>query len=361
MEKRGILSKYVQSMLWCGLVCTMMGYTRNTALAQSAPIRIGVYYYPGWTPRIPMALRSDPWAPIRKFPQRMPAKGEYSDDSPVIMRQQLDEMNSGGISFVAFDVFTGPDGSPRSDQAIRAYLSVARVNKDPKLALMWDNSYSFIKSSSDWDKIIKFWTTRYLTHPNALHIINKPVVFIFSANKMDELARNLGMTTEEMLDRAQIVAKSLGTDGIFFVAGVAPNSPFLNKVRDFGYNAVSEYNLGSSGHGFTNRDQSYRRYWSMYEEKSPLPVVLPMTVGWDRTPWGGSTQDNSRSDPNAFAVHTRAAIQYLQKGRSEENRVGVICCWNEYGEGSVLEPTRQYSNSHLLRLKREINNTNLQQ
>ncbi len=23
------------------------------------------------------------------------------------------------------------------------------------------------------------------------------------------------------------------------------------------------------------------------------------------------------------------------------HRTGVICCWNEFGEGSIIEPTRQ--------------------
>ena len=33
-------------------------------------------------------------------------------------------------------------------------------------------------------------------------------------------------------------------------------------------------------------------------------------------------------------------------------RRGVICCWNEYGEGSVIEPTREHRFEMLEEVKR---------
>jgi hypothetical protein len=72
--------------------------------------------------------------------------------------------------------------------------------------------------------------------------------------------------------------------------------------------------------------------------------ITPVTSGWDKRPWGGSEDplhDNSFSTLSQFKDHLIAAknsidISYEHVGQ----RMLVICCWNEYGEGSVIEPTK---------------------
>lgn len=43
--------------------------------------------------------------------------------------------------------------------------------------------------------------------------------------------------------------------------------------------------------------------------------------------------------PEEFESHVRAGVQEVIKGGPPY--IGVICCWNEFGEGSYVEPTRK--------------------
>lgn len=68
-----------------------------------------------------------------------------------------------------------------------------------------------------------------------------------------------------------------------------------------------------------------------------------MTSGWDKRPRGGSKaplHDDSRSTPGEFRNHLLAARAVIDKYPTLTRRMGVICCWNEYGEGSFIEPTK---------------------
>ena len=68
-----------------------------------------------------------------------------------------------------------------------------------------------------------------------------------------------------------------------------------------------------------------------------------MTSGWDKRPWGGSKDpfhDNSLSSPTEFEAHLRAGRDLISNNQILKGGLGVICCWNEFGEGSFIEPTK---------------------
>jgi hypothetical protein len=50
--------------------------------------------------------------------------------------------------------------------------------------------------------------------------------------------------------------------------------------------------------------------------------------------------DDSRSLPVEFAQHLQAAKAFMDSNAGRTLRTGVICCWNEFGEGSFIEPTK---------------------
>ena len=39
-------------------------------------------------------------------------------------------------------------------------------------------------------------------------------------------------------------------------------------------------------------------------------------------------------------LHLLAARQFMDANPTLTRRTGVICCWNEFGEGSFIEPTK---------------------
>ncbi|WP_159977438.1 MULTISPECIES: glycoside hydrolase family 99-like domain-containing protein [unclassified Novosphingobium] len=333
------------------------------ATAGSAPISIGVYYFPGWSPKLPDAIYTDPWAPIRKFPDRLPETGTYSDNSPKVMRRQLDDMRKGKLSFVVFDSYNGAKGSERLQQALSAYLATA-TNRDPKFALLWANHDDRLASAADWDALVETWLTKYLADSRYMRIGNRPVLFIFSPDNLERRAQAFGSNSAALLAKANDRAREHGMAGIAFVAGGGPRPGIIKgTARARGYAALSDYNMGTSGYpiagsGYERRLAVYRKYWSVYRRDADLPVILPMTVGWDRKPWGGSKEDGAMSTPSEFGRHIAEGVKILREGNSEAARIGVICCWNEYGEGSVLEPTKKYGDGHLRALATALQTTN---
>lgn len=331
------------------IACAVLICASTMSLASDAPaftgVHVGVYYFPGWSSNIPEAPRQDPWQPIRKYPERLPAAGEYSDSAPSTLRRQLNEMASAKLSFVVFDTYTSAGGKSRGDQAINAYLKVA-TNQDPKFAIMWANHDNNLGSYSDWDIIITRWINQYLKDKRYLRVADKPVVFIFSPENLEKRANSFGATTDKLLSRAQQISLQLVNRQISFVAGGGPRPTIIKgRARAWGYAALTDYNMGTSeypapGVGYDRRVYVYGRYWQVYRRDADLPVVLPMTSGWDKSPWGGSKEDGALPSGSQLQKHVEAGVSILEGQPEGLGRLGVICCWNEYGEGSVLEPTQ---------------------
>jgi hypothetical protein len=327
--------------------------------ASAGNIDVGVYYFPGWKDNQPGATYAKPWNQIVPFPEREPLLGWYKEGSPDIMKQQLSWMAAYGLDFVVFDwYFEGQQ--LLLEHAIRAYMSIQQ--SDVKFSLLWANHGERIKNTDDWEKMVGIWISDYFSHPNYLVIDEKPVVFVFSADRLKVDAARIGLDAKELLDRAQGLARARGLKGIYFVAGtVAGGQMAQSYAEQVGFSALSAYNYISApdgrqqGPGYEERDQIYRAQWNEFAKSSHLPLIVPMTSGWDRKPWGGSIFDNSISTPDQFMQHLLSARQLMEANSDKGYRYGVICCWNEFGEGSFIEPTKSGGFGYLEQVRKIFN------
>ena len=97
----------------------------------------------------------------------------------------------------------------------------------------------------------------------------------------------------------------------------------------------------------------YEESWNWIVQNSPIPYMVPLISGWDSRPWGGNTpHDMSFSTPKQFEVHLQRAKRLIDKYPQKTLRTAVICCWNEYGVGSYIEPTKKYQFAYLEAVKR---------
>ena len=113
------------------------------------------------------------------------------------------------------------------------------------------------------------------------------------------------------------------------------------------YNLHRSPFVAKQSHSYQELDLAYRMNWLYYEAVSPVPIFFPMTSGWDKRPWGGTIgdpkHDQSMSNPEEFGVHLDAGRSAITQGKLRQGqtiRWGLICCWNEFGEGSYIEPTK---------------------
>ena len=312
--------------------------------------QIGVYYFPGWKDKQPGAPAAYPWERIKKYPEREPIIGWYKGGDDNVMHQQLEWMYAYGIDYVVFDWYYGENKKVFLEHAVRAYLRADNRGK-VSFSILWANHDNMPQNMEDWDSMIHYWVDNYFSKPEFYRIDGRPVVFVFSAQALKKQAESFGKSTRQLFARARIITQKVGEKAIYFVACTAARNPIINfYAKESGYSALSAYNYhkGPSdllpSHSFSSLDEDYRQHWSRFRAEANLPLIVPITSGWDKRPWGGSKDplhDNSFPKPREFKQHLEAAKTFMDENPTLTQKMGVICCWNEFGEGSVVEPTKK--------------------
>lgn len=328
----------------------------SSALSVGPGPSVGVFYFPGWRAGALGGPHPRPWEPIQRYPEREPLLGWYDEGSDHVMARHLDWMAQHGIRYIVFDAYwlAREHQKPLLDHALQAYLRAAD-KRGIQFALMWANERRDPERAQDFYAMMRHWVDRYLTHPSYLRIHGRPAVFVMLAEPLDKRARALGMTSGSLWDRAQAMARSAGLPGLFVVGGIWPLAPMtLGQGKEAGYSAYFAYNLHSgpgnriagearASRSYAELDRAYRDTWQWFMRQADLPYIPPSTAGWDRRPWGGSDDPlHDRSVPTAaqFNAHLQAVRALIQAEPARTLGTTLLCCWNEFGEGSYVEPTR---------------------
>ncbi len=307
----------------------------------AAAYEVGVYYFPGWRSGLKAAPSLRPWDRIKAFKEREPLLGWYDDGSTDVVNQQLGWMHDYGLSFVVFDWYWG-NGQVQLEQSLRAYFSSPNRSKVP-FALLWANHDDAPTSQEDFSAMVRYWIDNYFKRPEIYKVDGRPVVFIFDHPMLSKRAQSFGMNVGQLIRIAQDLVKQANLPPIFFVGSTFSK----DRAAGFGYDATSTYNypgLERPSHNYRELISDYRRVWQFQAGRNDVPYIVPMTQGWDRRPWGGSREpehDLSGGDVSNFETHLRAARDFMDQNPTQTRKMGVICCWNEFGEGSYIEPTRQ--------------------
>ena len=330
---------------------------------QPAGARVGVFYFPGWKDNALGAPAPHPWDRIKAFPKREPLLGWYPEGDDKVMAQQLKWMHDYGINFVVFDWYWNRK-QPMLDQAVVAYTHVDAAK--PGFAFMWANGDASVRSEEEFDAMIRYLLDKYARLPEYLTVAGRPVIFVQIGGALDQQARSFGSSAQALIARAQALAKAEGLPGLFFVAGAPADPAFATgKAKAMGYSGYSSYNyhsgpgnrIGSEvrfSHTYGELDNGYRAQWKWFMANADLPYIVPMTSGWDKTPWGGSKDpdhDHSESTPAEFKAHLEAARRLIEENPAKTLGMGIVCCWNEFGEGSIVEPTKSDGFTNLNSIK----------
>jgi hypothetical protein len=345
----------------------MSGLAETVFASQTVHPSVGVYYYPGWRDNVLGNRSAHPWEDIRKFPEREPLIGYYREGDVTVMEQQVDQMADTGLDFVVFDWFWNDQLGALHTHSLEAF-SNARNRSRLKFAFLWANHTEFPESVRQIEKMARAWTS-YFHRPGYLRIDGKPVVVIMSVGLLEKRAARFHATAADLLGAIRRVARENDLPGVFIVGGLGARDPAIDRYSGLasdGFDAYSTYNYQGTGtryyegkrnvsHSYPELDAGYRDHWQWMMDHSPVPYIVPMTSGWDKRPWGGSPDpqhDNSQSTPEQFETHLRAAKELMLANPAKTLGMGVICCWNEWGEGSFIEPTKAEGDAKLRRVKR---------
>lgn len=329
--------------------------TTSTSSFATDPI-VGVYYFPGWA----SSHSTDPWKPIKSYPERKPLLGWYKEEDISVAKQHYKWWQQYGIDLVIFDWYWS--NAPEYDHAVNNFKTVGK-DGSVNYALLLANHHTLPKSIDDFDKMISHLTSQHFGSPTYFKIDGAPVLIIFSPSEFEKSAAQLGLSSKILLRRANVIAQAEGFPRVHFVAVSHAIDDAVNKVLpDMGYLGTTSYNyhFGLAGsynphspptefHSFEELITGYKTTWSWFFSKTKYEHWPVLSSGWDRRPWGGSSDvlhDNSFGTPTLFRKHVSELAPFLNK-RSSFGRVVMICCWNEFGEGSFIEPTLLHGTDYL--------------
>ena len=312
------------------------------------PYDVGVYYFPGWK------LASQ-WQPVRSYPERKPVLGWYREGEPEIADWHIKWAVEHGITFFAYDWYW-TQGSRQLEHALHDGYFKARYRHLLKFCLLWANhNPPHTSSHEDCLAVTRHWIENYFRRPEHLTFDGKPVMIIFSPHRLTEDLGHDGV--KRAFEAMREECRRAGLKGLYLVAGIASAGGAQSAAAE-GYDSATAYNwpsLGMTGESkfapFETLVPGYRRQWEDITSKSPIPLTpLPVCGGWDSRPWHG---DNNYvrygRTPELFKRHLLDARQMIESGKQKSGTPKAILveAWNEFGEGSYIEPMNEFGFGYL--------------
>ena len=300
------------------------------------PYEIGAYYYPGW-------WDSKRWDPIRRFPGRTPVLGYYREGDPTVVDWQIKYAVEHGVKFLAVDWYWR-DGK-EDLRGLYSGLFTARYRKLLKFCFLYANHDPFnVHDRAEWRKVVSYWLEQYFQRDEFYKIEGKPVIVMFSpGNLRTTLGGSEGV--KAALEEAREMARKAGLPGIYFMACASPETAGLRTLHDEGYDVATAYNYPSAGANQGNRSpyhdlvDGYVSIWDKLRAAGPADYLLAPLSGWDPRPWHGeNTLARIGNTPQEFRRMLVAAKERMDPKGPPSRRVMIIEAWNEFGEGSTVEP-----------------------
>ena len=329
--------------------------------------QVGVYYFPGWNSNSAYwnDLKGLPGSrsPGKAWPDREPLLGfNYREEDPAVAEKHLQWMHGYGIDFIVYDWYWNKDKTTKLDHALKAHIK-ARNSKQLKFSILWANHSEVPENLDQFTAMVDYWIKNYFNKKQFMTIDGRPVVYIFSPGKLRDNAKKFGKSTKDLFDISRNLARKAGFKGIYFVACTqALDTLVKDYIPRNDYDAMSAYNYhrGYSGKyekgglstNYSELMSGYMQSWQWILNNSQLPYFVPVTAGWNSKPWGSNTpHDESISDPSSFKNHLLEAKAMLDRYPDKTMKTVVICAWNEFGEGSYIEPTKKWQFQYLQAIK----------
>ena len=369
-------------------------------------ITVASYYFGQYHPNDPRNLkeRGGPWsewelikAAKPRFPghqqPKVPLWGYEDESDPLVMAKKIDAAADHGIDAFIFDWYCYEDG-PFLDRPVDEGFLKAKNNGRIKFAFMWANHnwqknlfpykkgdpkevlYPGRVSPAGFDRIAERLIKGYFRHPSYWRIDGKPY---FSFYDLGKLLDSFGSVpaTRAALDAFRAKARAAGLPGLHLNAVVwgqpvlpgekVPADP-AQLVRDLGFDSVTSYvwiHHALMPQPQTDYDvvrDAYFVYWGRAETLFDVPYYPNISMGWDPSPRCDQrdTLDHSgypftnvivNNTPEKFEAALRLAKARML-ARPDGPRILNINCWNEWTEGSYLEPDAVNGMRYLEAVKR---------
>ncbi len=314
-------------------------YVPEPQPVDTTPYEIGIYYFPGWSPD-----QWDRWQKQKGFPERDPALGFYREGDPEVADWHVKWAVENGISFFMYDWYWR-DGHIDLESGLEDGYLKAKYRDYLKFCVMWANHAGFADHSLDQLlTVTDYWIENYFQLECYYKIDDKPVVSFFAPNNLTNDLHgneNVRAAFDAMRQRVQ----DAGLPGIYFIA-CGDNSPSSQeRFKAEGYDAISAYNYARAG--ATSQRSSYEclmnshvPIWNNSLTDNTLVYIPLLTTGWDSRPWHG--EDALVRFGRSTEFFKAGLLSMKEWMDTNDRKIGLLEAWNEWGEGSYIEPNTEF-------------------
>ncbi|MCX7047819.1 MAG: glycoside hydrolase family 99-like domain-containing protein [Candidatus Sumerlaeota bacterium] len=377
---------------WFGAMIAGMALAANSEAAAPERPQIGIYYFPNYHPSDARNQKSkgagwSEWKLVKTAKPRfeghhqpnVPLWGYTDESDPKQMAQKIDAAADHGIDAFIFDWYYYEDGLFLERGLEQGFMKAANNNR-MKFALMWANHdwteihpaylnkphqllYPGKISPETFDKMTDYIIKIYFKHTSHWMIDGKPYFSVYDQTKLIEIFGSI-QATRAALDRFREKTKAAGFPGLHLNAVMwgrtilpgekAAKNP-VEVVKGLGYDTVGSYVWVHHAviQGFpTGKYEQLQKSYFDYAKKAftmyGVPYYPNVSMGWDsspRTDQSGPFENKGYPYCSILTGNTPAAfkgalieMKALLAARPASERVFTINSWNEWTEGSYLEP-----------------------
>ena len=307
------------------------------------------------------------WEAVPKWEgHRQPLKplwGYENEADPKVVEKKIDAAVSHGVNVFIYDWYWY-GGRPFLEDALNKGFLGAKNNGKMKFFVMWANHnvtqlWDNRVAEKHWEKPLWFggvdeaefkkltarWIGQYFTRPNYYRIGGKPVFMIYEVGTFVQGVGGVEKAAEAIAFlRAEAVKAGLG--GVHLMAcdfGVRPE-----WVKALGIDSATIYNFVHWSSPAGNPDyadwakRGAQRFDVAKRELGVAAYFPHASIGWDTNPRypKGSVQPTAmNSTPEKFEQALRRARAWSEANpQPGMPKLITVNSWNEWTEGSYLEP-----------------------
>jgi hypothetical protein len=378
----------------------------QTFIDNSPGYDIAVYYFPnyhnddsrnelrygkGWS-EWELVKNAIPRFPGQNQP-KIPLWGYTNESDPEVMNMKINTASKYGVDVFIYDWYYYNDGQFLEKGLENGFLKVENNNKI-KFALMWANHdwvdlfprnpeiqtpplfYSGSITPETFDKMTDFIISNYFSKPTYWKIDGCPYFSIYELYRFVE-----GMGGKEKakvaLEKFRSKTKKAGfkdlhLNAIVWGVKILPGEKELKNPADLldylSFNSTTSYvwvhHVELNKFPETEYNEvldKYLKFCDQFAKTIKQPYYLNVTMGWDATPRCSQKVSFKNYGYPCMAVMKNNSPENFQKAlqsvksltdlNSKTNKVITINSWNEWTEGSFLEPERESGYRYLEAIK----------
>lgn len=340
---------------------------------------VAAHYYAAW--KKGSAGLHNGFDDLHEYPERTPLMGYYDEEDPTVADWEIKWAVEHGINCFIHCWYRKLDnmGKPVTENDLRCShglheaLFNAKYQKYMKFAIMFENNARWGTTDAEdiVENLMPFWTETYFKRENYLVLDNKPVLFIFFQERLNEVFKD-PKDQKAAFDACREYAKTQGFDGMYFaLQDNVPGQAAFDESMARGYDFRFEYNGGFlPEHDMPEEEtviEAQCRHFAEKLEIDPMRHVLTASCFYDTTP--RRTQHwkdlgyGFFSDFNIWYLYPDNFRRLLHKMKEMTDalpdgawakRIFMLDNWNEWDEGHYIAPSHGFGFQYLQAVREEF-------